>query len=205
MNTELSLTESFPMSQPYNVNPWNYPGNENVTSIPSNVVDWILVELRDASDATSATPVTAIARQAAFLMNNGNIRTTDGNSKLKFINLSIQQFLYVVINHRNHLAVISANALTEPGGSYSYDFTNGSGQAYNDGQKEIAPGVWGMVAGDADASSSIDGTDKSAIWNVQAGKSGYRSGDLNLNGQTDNSDKNDYWLPNLGQSSKVPE
>jgi hypothetical protein len=146
-----------------------------------------------------------IARQAAFLMSDGNIRSLDGTSNQQFDNLTIQHSLFAVIYHRNHLAIMSANPLTESGGVYSYDFTSGTGQAYNGGQKEIAPGVWGMNAGDADASSSIDGTDKSAIWNVQAGKSGYRSGDLNLNGQTDNADKNDYWFPNLGQSSKVPE
>jgi hypothetical protein len=205
MNSELVLLADFPLSQPYNTPPWNYNGTESVTEVPSGTVDWILVELRDAQDAPSATPATMIARQAAFLMSDGNIRSTDGTSNQQFDNSTIQHSLFAVIYHRNHLAIMSANPLTESGGVYSYDFTSGTGQAYNGGQKEIAPVVWGMFAGDADASSSIDGTDKSAIWNVQAGKSGYRSGDLNLNGQTDNADKNDYWLPNLGQSSKVPE
>jgi hypothetical protein len=205
MNAGLTGLGDFPQSQPYNASPWFYTGTENVAAIPAGVVDWILVELRDAVSAASATPATMIARQAAFLMSDGNIRSLDGTSNQQFDNLTIQHSLFAVIYHRNHLAIMSANPLTESGGVYSYDFTSGTGQAYNGGQKEIAPGVWGMNAGDADASSSIDGTDKSAIWNVQAGKSGYRSGDLNLNGQTDNADKNDYWFPNLGQSSKVPE
>jgi hypothetical protein len=101
--------------------------------------------------------------------------------------------------------VISANALTEPGGSYSYDFTNGSGQAYNDGQKEIAPDVWGMYAADMDASGVIDLSDKTSTWNSDAGKKGYLRGDADMNTLSDNRDKNDYWLPNLGQNSKVPE
>ncbi|RLD53861.1 MAG: hypothetical protein DRJ05_15745, partial [Bacteroidetes bacterium] len=56
-----------PLTQPYGGSPWNYSGAESVTSIPANVVDWILVELRDAPDAGSAIPSTMIAQQAAFL------------------------------------------------------------------------------------------------------------------------------------------
>jgi len=101
--------------------------------------------------------------------------------------------------------VMSANPLTQTGGVYSYDFTTPSGQAYNDGQKEIAPGIWGMIAGDADASSSVNANDNSNVWQVQAGLQGYLSGDLNMDSEIDNVDKDDYLLRNMGQSCQTPD
>ncbi len=56
MNTTLNPAY-IPLIQPYSGTPWNYSGTENVSVIPnSNVVDWILVELRETSgDASTAT------------------------------------------------------------------------------------------------------------------------------------------------------
>jgi len=205
MNTGLTGLNDFPLSQPYSTAPWNYAGPESVITIPLSVVDWILVELRDATAAATATAATAIARQAAFLMNDGSIRNLDGTGNQQFDILTIQHSLFAVIYHRNHLAVMSANPLTQTGGVYSYDFTTPSGQAYNDGQKEIAPGIWGMIAGDADASSSVNANDNSNVWQVQAGLQGYLSGDLNMDSEIDNVDKDDYLLRNMGQSCQTPD
>jgi hypothetical protein len=204
MNTLLPASTGFPLAQPYNASPWFYSGTENVAAIPAGVVDWILVELRDAVSAASATPATMIARQAAFQMSDGNIRSLDGTSNQQFDNLTIQHSLFAVIYHRNHLAIMSANPLTESGGVYSYDFTTAMNQAYNSGQKEIAIGVWGMFAGDANADGLIEETDK-IKWEGQAGTSGYLSGDIDMNGQVDNKDKNDFWLPNFGEGTQVPD
>ncbi|MBM3435323.1 MAG: hypothetical protein FJY07_03785, partial [Bacteroidetes bacterium] len=64
LNTNLNVSGLLPLSQPFNIAPWNYAGTESVASIPSNnVVDWVLVELRDAANAASATTATRIARQ----------------------------------------------------------------------------------------------------------------------------------------------
>jgi hypothetical protein len=205
MNTGLTGFDDFPLTQPYNVAPWNYLGTESVTAIPFNVVDWILVEIRDAPSASQATQGTRVAWQAAFLMDDGSIRSLDGENYLQFNIPSIQNVLFTVIYHRNHLSMISANQLSETIGTYNYDFTTGSGQAYNNGQKEIAPGVWGMFAGDADGSGLIDISDKTTVWNVQAGKTGYLYSDFNMNTQINNRDKNDLWLSNVGKSCQVPQ
>jgi hypothetical protein len=45
MNTSLNDQNLIPLSQPYNVSPWIFPGTEQVTTIPnSSIVDWILIE-----------------------------------------------------------------------------------------------------------------------------------------------------------------
>ena len=86
--------------------------------------------------------------------------------------------LYVVIWHRNHLAIMSSGALTNNGGVYAWDFTNQPGKAYLDGQKLIGTNVFGMAGGDSDANGIIGQSDKDANWTPDAGEKGYKPGDL---------------------------
>lgn len=204
MSTNLTGITDFPLSQPYGVSPWNYSGTESVSELPAGVVDWVLIELRDATDAASATPSTRIARQAAFVMSDGNIRSLDGTSPQQFDNLTIQHSLFAVVYHRNHLAIMSANPLTESGGFYSYDFTTGATQAFNNSQKEITSGVWGMFAGDANADGAVNQSDITENWVNDAGNSGYLNNDFNLDTQVDNKDKNDFAVQNTGTGSQLP-
>ena len=205
MNTTLNSGDYLPLVQPYNQPPWSYPGTETVPFIPSSdVVDWILVELRDAPDAASATSATILARQAAFLMSDGSIRAPDGSSNQQFNNITIQQSLFAVIYHRNHLAIMSANPLTETSGVFSYDFTTSVDQAYNLGQKDLGGSYFGMFAADANADGAVDGSDIS-LWKNCAGMNGYFPVDFSLDGKVGNVDKNDFWYPNLGEVGQVPE
>jgi PKD repeat protein len=96
MNTYLTSLTDFPLLQPYSGTPWSYMGTENVESIPSNVVDWVLVELRDATDAANATTGTRIARQAGFVLNDGLIVSADGSS-LMFFSASVINNLFAVV------------------------------------------------------------------------------------------------------------
>ncbi|MBN3034500.1 MAG: hypothetical protein JW861_02875 [Bacteroidales bacterium] len=171
------------------------------------MVDWILVELRDAPDAPSAGSATVVARQAAFLLKNGSVVAMDGQSVLQFSGLTVQQSLFAVVRHRNHIAVMSAVPLTETGGTYNYDFTSGAGQAYGStlAHKELTQDVWGMIAADGNADSQINNTDKIEVWGPQAGSGGYKSGDYNMNGEVNNADKNDVWAPNTGLGGQVPD
>jgi PKD repeat protein len=201
MNTSLP---TMPLSQPYFGIPWNYPGSENVTAMPSSVVDWVLVELRDASIAGNATPGSVVAIQAALLLSNGSVVSMDGSSHLQFENLTIQESLFVVVYHRNHMAVMSANPLVRTGDVYTYDFTDGSGQAYNTGQKHVGSNKYAMFSAETNSDEWID-TNDLLFWIEQAGTQGYKSADFDLNGQVNNQDKIGRWLPNNGQGSQLPE
>ena len=196
-----------PLSQPYTSLPYNYHGGEEVIEIPNaNIVDWILVELRDASCAILATSDRIIRRKAAFLNMDGSIVDMDGISPLAF-NYSVTDSLFVVVWHRNHLGVMSATPLIENLGYYSYDFTDDPDKVYGGilGAKELSNNVWVMVAGDANSDRIVDQADKSEYWYLEAGLSGYYFSDLNMDTQTDNKDKDDIWLPNVGRSSQVPD
>ncbi|MCD4683033.1 MAG: hypothetical protein K8R86_07095, partial [Bacteroidales bacterium] len=130
METTLNAENLIPLVQPYSGSPWSYPGDEEVLSIPGiNVVDWILVELRDAIDAASATGGTEIASKAAFVENNGTVIGINGSNLLDFP-VSISNNLFVVIWHRDHLGILSDNPLTGLSGVYSYDYTTSDSQVY---------------------------------------------------------------------------
>ena len=138
------------------------------------------------------------------MLNDGSIVGLDGSSFLQF-NVTIENYLFAVIWHRNHLGVLSANALNGFDDIYFYDFITPAGQAYGiDAQKYLSSGIYGMIAGDVDASGLIDQDDKIIYWESSAGTNGYNISDLNLDTEVDNKDKNDFWVPNNGSGSQVP-
>jgi hypothetical protein len=210
MNTDLNIAGLIPLSQPYDSDPlakWYYTGKEQVPVIPNaSVVDWILVELRDAPSAPMATGATMIAQRAAFILGDGSIVATDGGSMIKFY-VTFTFNPYLVIWHRNHLGVLSANPMTPVApGIYSYDFSTGVGQAYGGalGHKNLGGGTYGMFGGDGVPNGLINNPDKTNVWTPNVGTSGYKAGDYNLDSQVNNPNKNDIWVPNLGQGTQVP-
>ncbi len=133
MTIALNTNNFIPLAQPYSGSPWNYTGTESVASIPTGVVDWVLIELRTGTAAS-----TMANRRACFILSNGNIVDLDGTSPVKFDETDSNNY-YVVIRHRNHLAVMSANALSltsslagvySTGGSSTYNFSSAQTQAF---------------------------------------------------------------------------
>ena len=206
MDEELNNMDAIPLAQPYNIPPWNYKGTEAVNELPDvNIVDWLLIEYRDATNPASANSSTIIGRQAAFLLTDGSIVGIDGFTKLKFYN-TINHEVYIAAWHRNHLGILSALPVSESGGYLTYDFSTSENQVYNDasGHAEISPGIWGMMAGDANHDQVINDDDLITNWKIQAGLKGYLPTDFNLDLQIENRDKNNYWLLNKDKFSQVP-
>jgi uncharacterized protein (TIGR02145 family) len=96
-----TLNEQLPLSQPFTGAPWSYSGTESVTSIPAEVADWVMLELRDKDDNTQI-----VKKQAAFILNSGHVVDLDGVSPVSFV--VENNDYYVAINHRNHLSVLSS-------------------------------------------------------------------------------------------------
>jgi acylphosphatase len=190
------LQDYIPLMQPYNLAPWNYSGTETVETIPPNVVDWVLVELRQAAAAPEATSSSILAKCAAFLKSDGTIVDHLTGEILRFSNKYIDSDneLFVVIRHRNHLAIMSSQGLTNTDGVYLYDFTANINQAYggSTGYKTT-----GMVAGDIDQDGNVFVSDYNT-WAIGFGQTnGYFSSDLNLDGNVFVSDYNS-WSLNFG-------
>ncbi|MCD4735650.1 MAG: hypothetical protein K8R53_06370, partial [Bacteroidales bacterium] len=173
----------------------------------SNVVDWILIELRDTTGGQgNAVRSARLDSKAGYLLNYGKVTGLDGSRNLKFYTTPDYD-LYAIVWHRNHIGVMSAYSITKTGGIYTHDFSSGSGQVYGgiNGHKEVATGVWGMIGGDGDGNGQVNNGDKNDIWAIQAGTGGYKQGDFDMNSQVNNGDKNDIWIPNTGLGGQVPD
>lgn len=207
MSTTLNQQNSIPLNQPYNVSPWFYNGNESVSAIPDpEIIDWVLVELRETTGGPeTATQSTIIARQAALLNSFGYIVGLDGISNLR-IDAVINDNLFIVIHHRNHLPVMNAEAIPYFGGTYNFDFTASTDYIYGGtaGCKDLL-GSAAMAAGDPNGDGIINNSDKMEFWNAQSGKKGYLQSDFNMNNEVDNQDKNGLFHLNYGMESQIPQ
>lgn len=214
MNT--TINGILPLSHPFNVTlpyfggtpKWYYTGAGSVGAIPNvNIVDWVLLDIRDAANAAAATAATSVAKIPAFILNNGNIVALDGTSSPQVTNAIVNN-LFVVIYSRNHEAIMNANLIPYSAGLYTYDYTTGAAQVIGGtaGHKELSPGKWGMRSGDGNGDGSVTTFDKTNVWGLptQLGKTGYLPSDFSFDRQTNNKDKNDKWKPNLGTVSQVP-
>jgi hypothetical protein len=197
-----NLTGRIPLAQPYNTIPWLYAGTETVGSIPAGVVDWVLVELRQATEPALATSGTILGKRAAFLKSDGTVVDTDGTSPVSFANsiLTIGKNLYMVIRHRNHLAVMSANTSAFNAGVYNYNFTTGLAQAFGGGKGFKQVGAkYVMVSGDIDNDGGIYVSDYNR-WASGFGRTnGYNSADLDMDGNVFVSDYS-KWATNFGSA-----
>jgi len=162
--------------------------------------------LRDATQASIATPATNVARQAAFIKSNGSIVGLDGTN-FPIFDISISNDLYLVLWQKNHLGIMSSTALNEFSNVYSYNFTSSATQAYDgpSSQNEVNTNIWAMISGDANKDGDVTLLDYTVTWVSSTGEGGYLPSDHNLDGHVNNKDKNDHWLPNIGKSVLVPQ
>lgn len=151
--------------QAYNISPWNYSGNEGTffdseamsanadAGYPATVTDWILVSLR--SNPTDGSEI--LCQRAALLHQDGSVQFVDEDYCCE---LDPGQPYYIVVEHRNHLIIMSAESIPVINGFLTYDFTDKQSylnDPFNSGvfvrQKEVVPGVFAMIAGNGEQSS----------------------------------------------------
>jgi hypothetical protein len=221
MTNTLRTQNLIPLTQPYNTAAFGYTGTETATTLPANLTDWVLIELRDASN-----PATVIKRRAAFLLQNGNVVDIDGVSPLKFSNVPTGNYI-VGVRHRNHLGIRSMSTISliqyidMPATAPNYDFASAQNQAYqntsitaNAAQAALSGGAFGLwggngAQGSATGASSIRATgapavnDYSTILTTLNGSAVvgpvYSAADYNMNGNvraTGSPAINDYSLLN---------
>ena len=186
MSTNLTL----PLTSPY-------PEDEiTVSGIPGDITDWVLLQLRSETVGGST-----FFSKSCFLRNDGQL--IDPGDLSENIPLGITPGNnYIVIKHRNHLAIMSDD-LVSLNGLISYDFTTGSDKYFGTTAGAIQfQGVWGMIAGDANGSSTINATDYLVVKPL-VGSNGYFSGDCNMSGVVNATDYLEV-KQNVSKSSQVP-
>ncbi|MCK5148276.1 hypothetical protein KAR48_16080 [bacterium] len=170
MNTLLNIQSYIPPCSPY------AEDARTVASIPANIVDWGLLELRE----TASGP--AVMSKSVFLRKDGYLVGDDGTTTDLSLNAPVGNY-YVVIKHRNHLAVMSANAITLNSTLATlYDFATGEGQYYGSLAILLESGVYGMLSGDITGDGAI--VFSAELTEIRADNlaAGYYGSDLNLDG-----------------------
>ncbi len=187
MTTGLANAGHLPLSQPYNTAPWNYNGTESLTSIPSGMVDWVIVELRRDTNVTQL-----VERRAALLMSDGRILDTDLSDEVAFDSSGM---FYVAVDHRNHMPVMTGTALSIPD-TNMFDLSSSSTTVYGGGTILLTTNLYGMIAGDVSKNGQLKysggGNDRSLILNkivavtgttaINTTIQGYHKEDTNLDG-----------------------
>jgi hypothetical protein len=207
MRNHLNDQGFLPNDQPYNVQPWEYPGEEHAITFHQDIVDWILLEVIDAESALQASTKSPVLKKALLLKKDGSLVNHEMKTPSMILENDIEDGLFVIIRHRNHIDILSNDALSfdESNRTFSRNFTNSIDASYKGeaGYKQIhnAANIFGMVAGDADSDGDILPADRS-IFRQTFGSSGYKKPDFDFDGEVLPSDRS-LFRNNFGISNPL--
>lgn len=192
MHTRLNEAGMIPLQQPFNRSPWFYNGSEQVNhydSIPSNVVDWILVEIqstgRGKTSSSAYSNHTVIEQQAAWILDDGQIvGINDSLGGISLHGLSLNETYYLILRHRNHLAV-SSDIITINQTGLTYDFSTAITQANGTNQMQAFPllgngELYALHSGDINSDGTITLDDYNEYILNSAFINQYQDADCNL-------------------------
>lgn len=200
MQDSLRTTGILPVSQPYQVSPFNYLGSEQLnldlaaTTGKDALVDWVLIELRDATN-----PKTIVASKAALVQRDGDV--IDALTGAVLLNFPVATGNYFVsVRHRNHLGVRTAATVTLGTKPIVIDFSQVATPVAGLHARLEATSLALLWAGDANKDERLIamgvGSDTGTLLNAvfKAPKntnlnssyrlSGYLASDLNMDGVT---------------------
>jgi hypothetical protein len=165
---------------------------------PVGTVDSVGIEIRNNIAGTSKFFA------PAWLMSDGTIRDFVDTSAAR-VDFGVPPApYYVVVHHRNHLAVMGTNPDTLSGSATPkvYDLTTADSASYGTSPTIHVGTRFCMVAGDADGSGTVDASDRVALWNLR-NQTGYSPADCDLSGTIDAADRTIGWN-NRNRTAQVP-
>ena len=197
-----SLSSSFGYTNSSNaVSPFGHIGQETLSdtlyAVTGNeaVVDWILIELREATN-----PEKRIMTHASVLRRNGQVVDGKTGSKEIVIHDVKPGNYYVAIDHRNHLGVMTASPIALSAITTLIDFTTPKTATYGKHAQLASTSVAMLWAGDVNNSNTLITNGPGSDLNVVLGSllispanigvntsylmPGYFSTDINLDGVT---------------------
>jgi uncharacterized delta-60 repeat protein len=174
------------------------------------IVDWILLELRDA-----ALPAALLARRCALVQRDGDVVDVDGSSP---VSLSAQPGNYhLAVRHRNHLGVMTATSIALSGSPLVLDFTSFATPTFGTAARKSIGGafpVQALWAGDVSFNKEVKytgtGNDRDLILSTVGSTtpnntvSLYSTRDVNMDGMvkyTGSANDRDPILVNVGSTT----
>ncbi|MFK7845926.1 MAG: SdrD B-like domain-containing protein [Rhodothermales bacterium] len=186
MRTALNSQNVLPVSQPFNVAPWNYAGSEAITgsSMPhDSIVDWLLIEIRDTADTRIV-----LDRFAALLLHDGTVAGMDGHTLFPVPQAGS---FYLSVQHRNHLGVLTAQPVPTVGTTLFADLTQVANVYVNPVESGapsiLVDGKAMLLQGDETSDNQVNSLDLGGVMN-QYFTIGNKTSDINLDGVTNSLD-----------------
>ncbi len=185
MRTDLKSANLIPLQEPYTAL-GHHVGNETLNPVVLNahpVVDWVLVELRSATNNTQI-----LATRAALLLSDGRVTDVDGVSPVSFS--EIAGSYQVAIRHRNHLGVLANTVyqLSLVPTTVDYNLVG----LYGTQPVGTMSGKRVLWMGDANSDAIVNAADRSIAWN-ERNSFQYVGSDVDLNGVCDAADRSAIW------------
>ena len=195
VNGLIQTTSPYPDNAIADAAVFNLGGISGVGLAENDIVDWIWVELRDENDYTII-----IESKSALLQRDGDIVNTDGTSNLIFN--TFEGNYYVLVNHRNHLGILSAAPIVFSG-TTTVDFSSNQNVIFGgvNALADMGENVYAMFSGDFDSNGQVQNSDASDVI-LLLGSSGYSPADMDMNGQVQNTDINNIITPNTGNGEQ---
>ncbi|HRH68165.1 MAG TPA: hypothetical protein PLB89_01530 [Flavobacteriales bacterium] len=149
------------------------------------IVDWVLLELRDATD-----PGQILATRCALVQRDGDVVDTDGTSPVSFP-LSEGEY-HLAIKHRNHLGAMTGTSVTLSSTPDVIDLTDPMLAVHGMDARKDRNGVMALWSGDVNFDGVLkytgNGNDRDVILQTIGGTvptatlNGYLQGDANMDG-----------------------
>jgi hypothetical protein len=155
--------------------------------IPAYAVDSVEVEIRDNSSAVAST----VRRFAsAWLLTDGTTRQFSDTTQSGVTFDAPGGAYYVVVRHRNHLAVMSSTALALSATPAAWDFTTAMSAGYGTNPMKLVGGSrFGLFAGEANGDGQITSSDFTVFSpRFRTAATGYEASDWNLDGLVTSTD-----------------
>lgn len=196
MTTFLVDEEILPKKQPFTDAPYFYNGDESVETFPQDVVDWVLLQIRDPQNTS-----TILAQKALFVKKEGQLLEVNGNHIITLDGLENDDY-HIAIFHKSHLPIIST--IPHPFNSTAplYDFTQSATAARGIAQLKTKNNISMMNSGDFDGNGIIDSQDFNLWKQHSSAINVYLPVDADGNGIINNQDFN-LWKANRSKISVI--
>ena len=152
MRDDLRAAALLPVAHPYSGPPFNVPAL--ITMAPAlltisdandAVVDWVLLELRDPSDASLV-----LHKLPVLLQRDGDLVMADGTLPIRFAGVAPASF-HIALRHRNHLGVMTATPIALGSTATLVDLTDENTGTYGTNARNISGGKAMLWSGNTNA------------------------------------------------------
>jgi len=159
MNDDLRLSGFIPLESPYpDMRLINKPsilnngGTSGAGLSANDIVDWVWIEIRSGSDDTFI-----VDDKSALLQRDGDVVDLDGVSNIYLEGFT--DYYYVVVKHRNHLAVMTSNKISLSVTPTNIDFTNNTTDTFgSNAQVQLSDGKMALWAGNVNGDTMVQYT-----------------------------------------------